>query len=76
MSKAELIHETINNLQLLSDKEVEDVKKYTEFLLFKIDNLILSKEVSSTNLESKSYQFLEEDVDVYTVNDLKVKYKE
>ena len=39
-----------------------------------IDKKILSEEVSQFNTSSESYKFLKDDVDLYTVNDLKVKY--
>ncbi len=74
MSKTELIEKTLTNLNQLPEDELKEIHDFAEFLLSKIHHKILSEEVTQVNASSASYKFLEEDTDLYTVNDLKVKY--
>lgn len=74
MSKIELIEKTLINIQQLPENELKEIHDFAEFLLSKIQQKILSDEVTQVNVSSSAYKFLEEDTDIYTVNDLKVKY--
>jgi hypothetical protein len=74
MSKVELIEKTIRNMQALPEQDLAAVHDFAAFLLSRIEKNILTEEITQANLSSTSYQFLEEDKDLYTVNDLKEKY--
>ncbi len=74
MSKIELIEKTIASLQQLPENELKEIHDFAEFLLSRINGQLLTEEVTKLNASSASYKFLEEDTDLYTVNDLKVKY--
>lgn len=74
MSKAELIEKTIASLKQLPEHELKEIHDFAEFLLAKIQDRLLTEDVTQLNAASTSYKFLEEDTDLYTVNDLKVKY--
>ena len=74
MSKIELIEKTVASLQQLPENELKEIHDFAEFLLSKIHGKLLSEEVTKLNTTSTSYKFLDEDTDLYTVNDLKVKY--
>jgi hypothetical protein len=74
MSKTVLIKKTIDNISLLPEQQIQEINDFAEFLLSRIQQEVLSKEVSDANITSNSYKFLEEEPDLYTVNDLKVQY--
>ena len=74
MSKIELIEKTIQSIQQLPEQQLAQVHDFAEFLLSRIHKSLLSEEVTRLNLSSKSYKFLEDDTDLYTVNDVKEKY--
>jgi hypothetical protein len=74
MNKAALIQKAIDNISRLPEQQLKEINDFAEFLLSRIHNQMLSEAVSNTNLNSQSYKFLEDDTDLYTVNDLKVKY--
>lgn len=74
MSKTELIEKTIASMNQLSENELKEIHDFAEFLLLRIQKKILSEEVTEMNVNSKSFKFLADDKDIYTVNDLKVKY--
>ncbi len=74
MSRQELIEKALKGMETLSNEELNEMNNFLEFILSKHEKKALSRDVSGINTSSKSYKFLEEDSDLYTVNDLKVKY--
>jgi hypothetical protein len=54
---------------------VKEVNDFVEFLLSKIDDKIIKEGIQELQLGSESFEFLKTEPDLYTVNDLKIKYK-
>jgi len=54
---------------------VQEVYDFAEFLLHRIENQLITDGIQKLANKSKTYQFLESEEELYTVNDLKVKYK-
>jgi hypothetical protein len=75
MNKSVLISNTIHNIQKLPVSKIQEVNDYVEFLLNKIDDQILTEGIQDIVSNSKSFDFLNDEPDIYTVNDLKEKYK-
>lgn len=75
MQKDKLIQSMISNIHKLPENKISEVNDYIEFLLSKIDQQILSEEVQKTVSASKSYDFLENEPDLYSLSDIKSKYK-
>ncbi|MBP6610237.1 MAG: hypothetical protein KA206_04015 [Paludibacter sp.] len=74
MLRSTLINRTVNNLAKLPDEKVVEVSDYIEFILKKHEESILQKGIQQLTSNSKTYHFLEEEEDLYTVSDLKEKY--
>jgi hypothetical protein len=74
MSRLELIETTLQSIQKLPENELLEIHDFAEFLLSRLEKKKLSDDVTTINISSGSYKFLEEDSDIYTVNDLKEKY--
>lgn len=75
MTREVLIKKTIENLSKLSDQKLKEVSDFTEFLISKIEDRLIVDGIKNLAAESKSYDFLKGDEDLYTVNDLKEEYK-
>jgi hypothetical protein len=75
MTRKKLIEKTIENISRLPDQKVKEIKDFSEFLLSKLDEKIISEGIQELALKSNSYSFLEEEENVYTVEDLKERYK-
>lgn len=58
----------------LPDQKLIEVSDFTEFLLNKIDNQLLTEEIQKLASDSKTFKFLE-DEDLYSLEDLKKRYK-
>ncbi len=75
MNRRVLIKETIEKIQQLPDIKIQEIHDFADFLLSKIDNKILIEGIQKLASDSKSFEYLKNEEDLYTVNDLKVKYK-
>ena len=60
MSKTELIEKTLASLNQLPENELMEIHDFASFLLLKIQQRIISDEVTQLNVNSSSYKFLEE----------------
>jgi len=75
MTRQVLIQRTIDNLSKLPDQNIKEVSDFAEFLLSKLEDRLLTEGIQKLTSSSKSFQFLEDDEDLYTEADLKEKYK-
>lgn len=75
MTRESLIKITINNLSKLPDQRIKEVADFTEFLLNKVDDALITDGIRKLSAQSKAFQFLEEDEELYSRADLKEVYK-
>lgn len=75
MTKQELINRTITVLSQLSEEKAKEVLQFSEFLQKQSEEQMLQKGIEQLAGKSKSYNFLEDEPEVYTVADLKERYK-
>jgi len=75
MTRETLIKKTIDNLTKLPDQKLKEVSDFAEFLLGRIENQLLTEGIQKLMADTKTFKFLEDEEDLYSVNDLKEKYK-
>jgi len=75
MSREELIKITIEKLNQLSDTRIQEVSDNISFLASKIDDKIISEGIKKLTSNSKSYEFLHDEEELYQVSDIKEKYQ-
>ena len=75
MSREELIKTTIENLKQLSDTKIQEVSDYVSFLSSKIDDKIILEGIKKITSNSKSYDFLQDEEELYKLSDIIEKYK-
>jgi len=75
MEKDVLIKKAIDNIQRLPVTKVKEVSDFAEFLLNKIDDQMITEGIKKISSSSMSFDFLNNDKDLYSIKDLKVKYK-
>lgn len=71
MQRKQAIEKTIGYLKILPEDKVEEALDYIEYLYNKNDNSILTEGISRLAAKSKSFDFLEYEEDIYTINDVK-----
>ena len=74
MSKQEMIDKTIAALQKLPADKVAEVSDFTDFILQRNIDKQIVEGIQQLSSQTKSYQFLEEEEDLYTLKDVKAPY--
>ncbi len=75
MNRQIKIKDTIAKIYQLPDGKLSEVEDFVDFLLSRIDDSILTEGIQKLASDSKSFEYLTNEEDLYTVNDLKEKYK-
>ncbi|MBT3384705.1 MAG: hypothetical protein HN778_06745 [Prolixibacteraceae bacterium] len=75
MNRKVLIEDTLKKIQQLPDFKILEINDFADFLLSKIDDKILLEGIQKIASDSKSFEYLKNEGDLYSVNDLKEKYK-
>lgn len=75
MKKEQLIEQAANKMSQLPETKIQEVSDFVDFLFSKIDNQILLDNAQQLSSESTSFDFLKEEEDLYSVSDLKDRYK-
>ena len=69
------IKNTIQKLNRLPDEKLPEVESFIDFLLAKMDDALLTEGMQELTSESKAFKYLEHEENLYSVEDLKEKYK-
>jgi hypothetical protein len=75
MDRNDLIENTILKIKQLPDPKIREIHDFAEFLLGKIDAQILQQGIHELTSQSSAFSYLNEEEDLYSVNDLKERYK-
>jgi hypothetical protein len=74
MTRQAIIDKSIQMINQLPDGKVIEIVDFAEFIIKKYEDQLLVNAIQQLNSESKSFGFLNEDEDLYTVSDIKEKY--
>ena len=74
MSRETLIKRTYNTITKLPDDKVKEVSDFADFIMKRHEEELLNQGIENLSANSKSFYFLSEEEDLYTVQDLKQKY--
>lgn len=69
------MEDTISKLNRLSDEKLAEVNDFIDFLVSKMDDRIMQENLQNLSAQSRAFDFLDQEEDLYTVNDLKERYK-
>jgi len=75
MERALIVKKAIKNIRRLPAAKVKEVNDFAEYLLNKIDDQLITEGIQKISSSSKSFEFLNNEPDLYSISDLKVKYK-
>jgi len=74
MSKQELIEKTLAALEKLPADKVAEISDFADFILQRNEDKQITEDIAQLSKQSKSYEFLGEEEDLYTLNDVKAPY--
>ena len=75
MNRETLINRTINNISLLPDWRLKEISDYVDFLLKSHDDKKITEGIMKLTSKSKSFEFLNEEEELYNEADLIEKFK-
>lgn len=74
MSRAEIIEQTIAALNKLPESKGEEVMDFANFMVKRTEDLQLQEGIQKLIENSDSFSFLNEEEEIYTLDDLKNKF--
>jgi hypothetical protein len=74
MNRDTLIKQTLKNLSKLPQDKVREISDFADFIMKKHEEETLQKGVEKLVSHSKSLDFLNEEEDLYSLDDLKEKF--
>ncbi|MGV8830282.1 MAG: hypothetical protein ACWA6U_18395 [Breznakibacter sp.] len=75
MNKDAIIKKTIQTLNRLPIEKVNEVHDYADYLLAKLEDNIVNEGIRELSSTTTAFDYLNDEEDLYTVNDLKERYK-
>lgn len=71
MDKDQVLKNTITKLRQLDEDNLQEAKDFVEFLLSKVSDKNLTKEIQKQAESGNSFAFLEDEEELYSIDDLK-----
>ena len=74
-NRQDLISDTIKKISQLPDAKIVELNDFADFLLSKLDDRIIVEDIQKLTSDSKSFEYLNDEEVIYSVEDLKERYK-
>jgi hypothetical protein len=74
MEREVLMEKTICKMEQLPMTRIQEVNDFVEFIIRKTDDALITEGLQQLGSSSSSFDFLYDEPDIYTVNDLKVRF--
>ena len=75
MTREAIIQKTMEVLHALPADKIEEVSDFADYILKKYDDRLLQQEMQALIEQSDTFNFVEEEQELYSVKDLKERYK-
>lgn len=75
MEREIIIDETVKKLNRLPLDKLRQVENFVDFVMSRIDDKLLVEGIQKLTSDSKSFEYLKNEEELYSVNDLKEKYR-
>jgi hypothetical protein len=76
MTRKAIIERTIQVINQLPEEKASEISDFADYLFKKYEDQLVIENIKKLATESKTFSFLKEDENLYSVSDLKVKYNE
>ncbi|MDQ3845866.1 MAG: DUF2281 domain-containing protein [Bacteroidota bacterium] len=74
MTRQAIIERTLKAINQLPEEKAEEISDFAEFIMKQYEEQQLSKGIQRLTAGSKAFDFLNDEEDLYTEEDLKEKY--
>jgi hypothetical protein len=75
MNRQATIQKTMEMISALPDEKIEEISDFAAYVLKKYDDQILRQGMYTLAEQSDAFNFVNEDEEIYTINDLKERFK-
>ena len=75
MEREILMRKTVRNIEQLPTVRIQEVNDFVEFILRRVEDALITEGLQQLSSSSHTYDFLNNEPEIYSVNDLKVQYK-
>ena len=74
MTRQAIIERTIKIINMLPDEKAQEISDFADFIIKRYEEIQLTKGIQAITEQSNSFNFLNEEEDLYSINDLKEVY--
>jgi hypothetical protein len=74
MEREVIMRKTVQNIEQLPTRRIKEVNDYVEFILQKTEDAIITEGLQQLSSLCHSFDFLNNEPELYSTNDLKIKY--
>ena len=74
MEREALMNETIYKIGQLPTKRIQEVNDFVEFIIRRVDDALITEGLQQLVTSGKPFDFLHDEPELYSINDLKVKF--
>ncbi len=75
MSRQQLVEQALQTINQLPEDKISEVVDFASYILKKYEETIMQKGIERLVETSESFAFLHDEEDLYTLDDLKERYK-
>jgi hypothetical protein len=76
MTRKAIIERTVQVINQLPQEKASEISDFADFLIRKYEEQLITENIQKLVSESKSFSFLNEEEELYSLSDLKEKYNE
>ena len=74
MEREVLMQKTIYNIGQLPTSRIQEVNDFVEFIIKRVDDALITEGLQQLSFSGNSFKFLDNEPDLYSENDLKVRF--
>lgn len=74
MTKQVIIEKTLETINQLPDEKAQEILDFADFVFKRYEKNELTKGLQTMSADSQSFNFLNEEAEIYTITDLKKVY--
>lgn len=75
MTREAIIQKTMQVLSALPADKIEEISDFADYILRKYDDQVLQQEMQTLVEQSDTFDFIKEEEDLYSIDDLKERFK-
>lgn len=75
MSREAILIKTIGSLSRLPDSKLQEVADFADLLMSQLESGMVTDGIAQLASDAKAFRFLEDDEDLYSISDLKERYR-